>query len=384
MHRRGRSAIALAAATAVALATAAVGPRYLRAAALVVDASGIDGWPRQVAGWHAAAFRTEELRIPTRHGGLDARLYIPQGRPRRALLLVPGVHSGGRNEPRLVDFAGHLASRRIAVLTVELPDLLRYRITPRTTDMIEDAAVWLADQGALAHQGRVGIVGISFAGGLCISAAARPALSGRVRFVLSLGGHGDLRRTLRYLSTGVRGDGTHRPPHDYGVAIALLAVADRVVPPAQVEPLRSGILTFLEASRLDAVDKRAAAAAFARARALEREMPQPAATLMRYVNARDVAALGAGLRPVLASLPDDPALSPEMSPVPEAPVYLLHGAADDVIPSCESRLLAERLEERTRVELLITPVIRHADVERRPGLRDAGRLVAFWAAALEE
>jgi hypothetical protein len=29
------------------LATAAVGPRYLRAAALVVDASGVEGWPHQ-------------------------------------------------------------------------------------------------------------------------------------------------------------------------------------------------------------------------------------------------------------------------------------------------------------------------------------------------
>lgn len=90
MHRRGRSAIALAAATAVALATVAVGPRYLRAAALVVDASNIDGWPHQVAGWRAVAFRTEERRLPSRHGGLNARLYIPEGRPRRALLLVPG------------------------------------------------------------------------------------------------------------------------------------------------------------------------------------------------------------------------------------------------------------------------------------------------------
>ncbi len=380
---RGR-ATALAAAAAVALASVVVAPRYLRAAALVVNASGTEGWPQQLAAWHAAEFRTEEQRIPSRHGALRARLYRPEGRPRRVLVMAPGVHAGGLDEPRLVDFASHLASRRFAVLTVELPDLLQYRITPRTTDMIEDAAGWLSGSGGLAHDGGVGIVGISFAGGLCVSAAGRPALRDRVSFVLSLGGHGNLRRTLRYLCTGVLADGTRQQPHDYGVAIALLAVADRVVPPAQVESLRNGILTFLEASRLDAVDKRLAAATFDRARALEREMPEPAATLMRAVNTRDVAALGSAVLPHLASMPDDPALSPDLSPAPAAPVYLLHGADDNVIPSIESRLLAEHLEGQTRVELLVTPVIRHAEVDRRSGLRDITRLVAFWAGALDE
>ena len=72
---------------------------------------------------------------------------------------------------------------------------------------------------------------------------------------MSFGGHGDLPRTLRYLCTGIQPDGSQRPPHDYGVVIILLSVADQVVPPDQVEPLRKVILTYLEASRLDLVDK---------------------------------------------------------------------------------------------------------------------------------
>lgn len=382
-HTRWRAA-AFAAGSAAALASVAVGPRYLRATALVVNASGIDGWPQQAAEWHAVAVRTEERRIPTRHGPVRARLYAPDARPRRVLVMAPGIHPDGIDDPRLHTLAGHLASRRFAVLTIELPDLVRFRITPRTTDLIEDAAEWAAGHGALAPEGGVGLVGISFAGGLSVSAAGRPGLRDRVRFVLSLGGHGDLRRTLRYLCTGVLADGTRWPPHDYGVAITLLTVADRVVPPAQVEPLRTGILTFLEASRLDALDKTLAAAAFARARALEAEMPAPAAALMRAVNARDVATLGSTLLPHIASMADDPALSPELAPPPSAPVYLLHGAADNVIPAMESRLLAEHLEKRTRVELLVTPIIRHADVDRRPGIRDTARLVSFWAGALDE
>jgi dienelactone hydrolase len=117
---------------------------------------------------------------------------------------------------------------------------------------------------------------------------------------------------------------------------------------------------------------------------MECDLAEPSATLLRHVNARDVAALGSLLLPQVSSVPDDLSLSPELSPAPSAPVYLLHGADDDVIPSQESRLLARHLEGRTRVELLVTPVIRHAEVDPGPGLGDVARLVAFWAGALDE
>ena len=60
----------------------------------------------------------------------------------------------------------------------------------------------MAQQPDLAPDGRVGIVGISFAGGLSIAAAGRPAIRDKVAFVVSFGGHGDLPRVMRYLATG--------------------------------------------------------------------------------------------------------------------------------------------------------------------------------------
>ena len=86
-----------------------------------------------------------------------------------------------------------------------------------------------------------------------------------VAFVLSFGGHGDLPRTLRYLCTGEMPGGGIRPPHDYGIAIILLGVADQMVPPEQVRPLRQAILAFLHASHVDMFDKAEAQTEFARA-----------------------------------------------------------------------------------------------------------------------
>src|SRR5207244_7809860 len=105
---------------------------------------------------------------------------------------------------------------------VELPDLSRYQITTRTTDMIEDAAGWAAARPEYrGRDGRIGLLGISFGGGLSIVAAARPAIRDHLAFVMAFGGHADLPRTLTYLCTGVQPDGAIRPPHDYGLAIVL-------------------------------------------------------------------------------------------------------------------------------------------------------------------
>jgi dienelactone hydrolase len=357
--------------------------RYLRATALVVDVGRADRWETRVASWSRVAYRRDDFQIPSRHGALRARLYAPEGGSTGALLLVPGVHAAGIDEPRLISFAESLAARRLAVVTVELPDLVHYRITARAVDMIEDAALWLSRNGAVS-EGDVGIAGVSFAGGLCVSAAGRPALRTRLRFVLSLGGHGDLRRTLHALCTGSAGDGRLRRPHDYGLAVALLSLSDRLVPPDQVAPLRQAVLAFLEASQLDGLDPASARAAFGRARTMELGLPEPAAGYMRLVNARDVEKLGALLLPHVDTVPLDPNLSPELAPPPSAPVYLLHGTADDVIPCDEARRLAAHLEPHARVRLLVTPVLRHAEMDQTPRWTDVARMIAFWAAALGE
>ena len=112
---------------------------------------------------------------------------------------------------------------------------------------------------------------------------------------------------------------------------------DRVVPADQVHALRKAVLTFLEASRLDLVDKAQSAAEFERARVLAAALPEPARTLMDYVNERDVEHLGPILLPHVTALGGNPVLSPACHAAPAAPIYLLHGAGDNVIPAAETR-----------------------------------------------
>lgn len=394
MRRLGRILMAL---LLVLLVGGAIwGPGYFRGLSLVVRAAEMDGWLRRAADLRAAEWRAEPPRtVPTRHGDVPARLYRPLEGFTRAVVLTPGVHAMGIEEPRLKGLAGDLAASGIAVLTIALPDLMRYRFTPEATDQIEDAGAWLAAQSDLAPDGRIGMMGISFAGGLTIVAAGRPALRDRVAFVFSFGGHGDLPRVLRYLCTGWRplppdappgARAERHPPHDYGVAVILIGMADRMVPPEQVSDLRHGVETFLRASQLTLVDMQQARETFEQSKRIAASLPEPSATLMRMVNERDTAALGARLLPVLERIERyPPSLSPEHSPAPRAPVYLLHGADDAVIPAVETRLLARNLEERnTEVHALLSGLITHAEVDRTAAARETWRLVRFWAELLAE
>ena len=369
---------------------------YASGLAFVIRAADMHGAVRRVADLGTLPDTERELSIPTLGGVLRARLYEPGGARRRTVLLVSGLHPAGIDEPRLVGLARQLAASHFAVVTPDIPDLSRFAITPAITDAIEESAGWLAADAALAPDGRVGLMGISFSGGLAIVAAGRPSLAGRIAFVLSFGGHDDLPRVLRFLCTGTEpaprreirlsaeaADAIVRRPHDYGVAVILLDVADRVVPKAQVEPLRAAVRQFLWASHLDRINKPEADRQFAALRDLAGHLPEPSATLLRYVNDRDVVHLGARLLPWMTLYGQAPALSPSRSPLPSAPVFLLHGTDDNVIPAVESEYLAERLRGHAPVRLLLSSLISHAEADQPPHVGDVLKLAGFWGDLLE-
>jgi len=393
---RPRTLAALAVALVAVLAiTAPFFRSYTRSAALIVRMAGLQGPVQDALEWEREAVAAYDTSVPSRHGSLRARLYVPD-HVRRAIVLVAGVNALGIDEPRLYGLAQELANVGYAVLTPELPDLQRYDITVRTTDMIEDAAVWLSAQPRLARNHRVGLVGVSFAGGLSIVAAGRPALRDRAAFVFSFGGHSDFPRVLRFLCSGMEptppdpGGGAaptgeqYRRPHDYGVVIVLLGLADRVVPPEQAGPLRAAILTYLRASHYDLIDKRKAAVAFAEARQMAAALREPARSFMQQVNDRAVDRLGPALLPHIAGDGQEPALSPERSPAPVCPVYLLHGSEDNVVPAVESLWLTRHLEGRAPVRTLLSHVITHAELDSRRGWAEIWRLVDFFASLLRE
>ena len=382
---------------------------YVHGLSFVIRTADMQGRVRKLADFDRGEARERELTIPTPNGALRARAYEPVSGHHRAVLLVSGLHPSGIDEPRLVRLARQLSGNGLAIVTPDIPELSRFEIRPEITDAIERSAVWLASESGLAPDQRVGMMGISFSGGLSIVAAGRPSLAGRVAYVFSFGGHDDVARVLRYLCTGVEPyppgrvqlrpaspkpgeggpDATNAggkadqpfvlPPHDYGVAVILLGIADHVVPAAQVAPLRAAVRRYLFASALDSnVDKERAAVEFDALKKLATTMPEPSATLLRYVNDRDVVHLGPRLLPYIGAYGATPGLSVSRSPKPSVPVFLLHGTEDNVIPSIESEYLAEDLRGHAPVRLLLSGLISHAEADQPVHVNDVLKLAGFW------
>jgi len=400
LSRRGKAAIALA----LVIALAVVARPYVQVLGFIIRAADLKGPPATLAAWGASTVSKDAvIAVPTRTGAVPARFYRPGGTIRRTILLMPGVHRDGIEEARLVGLAEDLAATGFGVLTIAAPDLQKFKITPQVTDVIEDAVIWASAQKQYAPDGKVGLLGISFSGGLSIVAAGRPAIRDHVAFVLSFGGHGDLARVMHYLCSGqVLGDlerakqssavvgadhvGVH-PPHDYGVAVVLLSLADRVVPADQVAALSRGIDGFLLASSLAMTDQAAALKVFDEMKAYAVTLPEPSRTLMTYVNDRAVDKLGPILLPIADGLKDYegmPALSAERAAPPLGPVLLLHGVDDNVIPSMETVLLAEHLRGKAQVTGLLSGLITHAEVNRTPSLIEVWRLMRFWRGIMNQ
>src|SRR5688500_2604296 len=142
---------------------------YLRAASLVIRMAGLHGeWLDRLGRFQNGPVTTRDTSIPGRNGAMRVRIYEPATRRARPMLLTGGVPAKGIDEPRLMKLARDLAVAGTPVVTAEIDDLLHYRITPKLTDALEDAIVWVGRDASLAPDGKLGVFGVSFAGGLSI------------------------------------------------------------------------------------------------------------------------------------------------------------------------------------------------------------------------
>jgi alpha-beta hydrolase superfamily lysophospholipase len=174
-------------------------------------------------------------------------------------------------------------------------------------------------------------------------------------------------------------------PHDYGLAVVALDVVGSLVPPAEQPALAHAVRTFLEASLDDTPEQVQATALLADARRQLAALDEPAKSIFQSVLARDVGRLGGRLDPLIDQLASDPALSPERSSPPTAPVFLLHASDDNVIPPTETPLLAAHLARAgTPVRWLVTTALAHAGVHQSVAVSELWKLVRFWKDVRDE
>ena len=315
---------------------------------------------------------TRTLIVPSSAGLVQARLYTPTPSPNApGLVLVPGIHYLGMDEPRLVAFARSMSACGLRVLTPELPDSRDYRIQPSDVQAIGDAVQWLQNK-----TGRpVGLMGLSFSGGLALMAAAKTPFSNEVSFVFSVGAHDDLLRVATFYATGADplpdGDVERAKPNNYGPWVLEYEHLEDFVPQADV----SAILPVLRARLYEN--------STLENQLLAKLTPTQKAEYEKLLDPQEVdAALFASNKKHAAEMAS---VSPHghLSGL-HVPVYLLHGRGDTLIPFAEAEWLAQDLPHGTLKELLISPLIAHVSTNTtKPGVWDEWQLLHLLAQVME-
>lgn len=304
-----------------------------------------------------------------------ARIYTPRGvSDPPGLVLAHGVHHLGIDEPRLERFARAIASAGVVVYTPEISELADYRVDAGSTVTIGRAAQTLA---ARLHRSSVGVMGLSFAGGLSMLTASDARYASAISFVVSVGGHDDLARVSRFFATDEipEQDGTELKmhAHDYGALVLVYSEPDQMFSAADVPVAKEAIKLWLWEDQ-DGARK-----------AAMKLSPDGKKTMdLLFDHREDV------VRPDLLRLVDH--TEPEMKRVSphgqlaglRANVYLLHGAGDSVIPPSETRWLARDAPEGTVKAVLVSRAIEHVELHGEPSAEDQWDLVHFMAMLLDE
>lgn len=316
---------------------------------------------------------TTDVWIPIAGGQISARFYVPDGAKNApGILLVHGIHHLAIDDPRFVNLAHALAGAGIAVLAPTMDALSDYHVESNTIAKIGISAEWLAKRLGRAS---VTVMGISFSGGLALLAAADPQYQPYVHAVVSVGGYDDLARVSRFLATSEEelpnGGTAHLAAHDYGAAVFVYGHLPQFFAAEDLPTAREALRYYLW-------EQPEKAAPF---------LPSLSASgreTMEFLLARDIARLRPRLLSAIRADKEElAALSPHGHIAAlRAPVFLLHGSEDSVIPPAETLWLARDIPPAALRAVLITPMFSHVDLKGSAPWRDELRLVHFMGSVL--
>ncbi len=290
---------------------------------------------------------------------MRVRLYRPRRRAYGTLLLVPGLHFAGPDDPRMDRFAAILANAGLWVWAPFLPDFCDLRLDPQLLPDTERAL-----DGLLALEGRPSgrpaVFSVSFG---CLPAlrlvAARPD---DIASLVVFGGYAQWEQTVHFALHG-----GHGLPHDpLNRPVVFL---NTVQAP---QPVRDAWLAFIHET-------------WGREEAKQE-------VLWRGVADRLAAELSEGHRSLFLQgcgvLPGGPEWIAEalaetghewLDPRPwlsgiRCPVTIVHGRDDDVIPFTQAQLLAAEI---AHARVLLTGLYGHSGQAGGSLLRELGTMVAI-------
>ncbi len=304
---------------------------------------------------------------------IPARVYTPRGViSAPAIMVVHGMHQLGIEEPRLVGFARSLAASGFLVVTPLVPGIADYRVEGTSAELIGTAAQ------AFAHElqvPRVGVLALSFSGGLALLAAADPRYAPSIAWVATVGAHYDLAHVMEFFATGNAplpdGRVEHFQPHEYGPLIVIYDEPQDFFAPQDAATAREALKLLLGGNGKVS-------------EALTAKMTAADQQTMQHIYHHHREALAPA---ILAEIQKQRQKLAEASPAGhlaslQIPVMLLHGSDDTVIPPTELAWLQREIPKDKVRAALVSPAISHVEVGSKASLLDRLALVHWMAEML--
>lgn len=344
---------------------------HLRAASVLTNLSH-PGEKSFIASFAQHPVREEDGSALIAQGPFKFRLYVPEGGAKSGgIVLLHGVHHLGMDDPRLKNLSRALAGTGVEVMTPELQDLADYRVTPRTIDVIGASAVILS----MRMKQPVGLIGLSFAGGLSLMAATKPEYKEKIGFVMAVGAHEDMSRVARFFASNIvdNPDGTesHVQAHEYGMLVLAYSHMEDLFPAADVPTAREALREWLWEQPQ----------AMRTAEALSPKGKEELALLLHHHEELQQAFLDE----IKLHQTEMDAVSPhDRLQGLKADTFLLHGAADNIIPPSESLWLARDVPPKALKGVLISKALTHVDAGNGEPWSDKWALIHFFARVLEQ
>jgi pimeloyl-ACP methyl ester carboxylesterase len=314
-----------------------------------------------------------ETSIQGRSGPLQLRIYTPNDAGTvPTLIIVHGFAPDGNHNEGVNTIAVLLCHLGLRVVVPDIPSERRLKMSRTAVTDVDDVVRW----SAVTFGEKVSLFGVSYSGGMVISAAADPEYADYVKMIFCISGYNSIDRLGRYYLHDTVIDPNSRPytetPDRGALAPMALQYLDELVPSEDVETL-ARVLTLI-ASNVSP-EKAADAAALTSAQRL----------LLNDVLSVKSDQMRARYHSLMERHRDElAAISPQgkINNI-RGSLYVLHGDVDPTIPKGEAEWTKKEALQNVNVRLLITPWMHHVFLDVPVPYREKIRVAYFMSHVLD-
>ena len=291
----------------------------------------LPGVPIKPQEWFTPDPTREAIRYPLANGEGEADLYLPgRGVRHSAVMFFQGVVPGGRYDPRIVALGEGLARSGMVVMIPWSTTQIEQRIDPDDVDVLVRAFQYLQTLDSVDPD-RVGMGGICVGASLATVAAQDERVRDQVRFVNSFAGYYDAYDLAKAIGSRSRFGKDYVAPWN----------PDSLTRRVFGHHLIDGVTQTADHELLTRLFKEGEPEAADDFSSLSTDA-QAVYRLLKGVDPEEVDAVMAGLSPKTIEFFRAISPSTEIDRL-EARMLIMHDRADRLVPSEESRRLADAL-----------------------------------------